>query len=128
MKKQDLPLSPHLQIYKPQITSILSITHRITGFSLNFSLLIFVIGLLCITLGEEYYLFFKYLLNTIPVKIILYFTILGFSFHLLNGLRHIFWDFGFFLENKSSAVLGYLILFFSLIISTMISVYSGLFI
>ncbi|MEE2695362.1 MAG: succinate dehydrogenase, cytochrome b556 subunit [Pseudomonadota bacterium] len=127
MKKQDLPLSPHLQIYKPQITSVLSIAHRITGFALNFTLLIFVIGLLSITLGEEYYFLFKFLINTIPAKIVLYLSILGFSYHLLNGFRHFFWDFGLFLEKKSSTILGYVILVLSLIISAIISICSGLF-
>ena len=46
MSKQDLPLSPHLQIYKPQITSVLSIMHRITGFSLAFIVILFILGLL----------------------------------------------------------------------------------
>ena len=66
MKKEDLPISPHLQIYKPQITSLLSISHRVTGFALNFSLIILVSGLLCITLGEVYFLLFIEILNTIP--------------------------------------------------------------
>ena len=55
MSKQDLPLSPHLQIYKPQITSVLSIMHRITGFSLAFVVILFVLGLLAVALGEGYY-------------------------------------------------------------------------
>ena len=127
MKKEDLPISPHLQIYKPQITSLLSISHRVTGFSLNFSLIILVSGLLCITLGEVYFLLFIEILNTIPLKIILFLTLLGFSYHLLNGIRHIFWDFGFFLENRSSAILGYIVIIFSLISSVSFSILIGLF-
>ncbi len=127
MKKQDLPLSPHLQIYKPQITSLLSISHRITGFALNFSLTILVIGLFCIALGETYFIYFIGILNTIPLKIILFITILGFTYHLLNGLRHILWDFGLFLENKSSTILGYLVIFFSVLSSILISTLIGLF-
>ena len=96
MKKQDLPLSPHLQIYKPQITSILSISHRITGFSLNFSIVIMVYGLFSLSLGEKYFNFFLVFVNSIPIKVILFLTILGFLYHLLNGIRHILWDFGFF--------------------------------
>ena len=127
MKKEDLPISPHLQIYKPQITSLLSISHRVTGFSLNFSLIILVSGLLCITLGEVYFLLFIEILNTIPLKIILFLTLLGFSYHLLNGIRHIFWDFGFFLENRSSAIFGYIVIIFSLISSVSFSILIGLF-
>lgn len=127
MKKDDLPISPHLQIYKPQITSLLSISHRVTGFALNFSLIILVSGLLCITLGEVYFLLFIEILNTIPLKIILFLTLLGFSYHLLNGIRHIFWDFGFFLENRSSAIFGYVVIIFSLISSVSFSILIGLF-
>ena len=127
MKKEDLPISPHLQIYKPQITSLLSISHRVTGFALNFSLIILVSGLLCITLGEVYFLLFIEILNTVPLKIILFLTLLGFSYHLLNGIRHIFWDFGFFLENRSSAIFGYIVIIFSLISSVSFSILIGLF-
>ena len=127
MKKQDLPLSPHLQIYKPQITSLLSITHRISGVALNFSLLILVFGLLCITLGESYFLLFVSFLSSFPVKILIFFTILGFSYHFLNGIRHIIWDFGFLLGNKSSAVFGYIIIVISITSSILITKVIGLF-
>ncbi len=127
MKKEDLPISPHLQIYKPQITSLLSISHRVTGFALNLSLIILVSGLLCITLGEAYFLFFIKILSTIPLKIVLFLTLLGFSYHLLNGIRHIFWDFGFFLENRSSAIFGYFVIILSLISSVSFSILIGLF-
>ena len=127
MKKENLPLSPHLQIYKPQVTSILSISHRVSGFALNFSLIILVFGLLCTALGEEYYNFFIFIIKSFPSKIIIFLTILGFSYHLFNGIRHIIWDFGFFLENKSSAIFGYLIIFLALVSSVIICYMVGLF-
>lgn len=127
MKKENLPLSPHLQIYKPQITSVLSISHRITGFALNFSLIILVLGLLSIALGEIYFLFYIEVLKTVPLRIIFFLTILGFSYHFLNGIRHIFWDFGFFLEIRSSAILGYLIVLLTFIFGTSLSIFLGLF-
>ena len=127
MKKQDLPLSPHLQIYKPQITSLLSISHRISGVALNFSLVITVFGLLCVTLGESYFLLFISLISSFPVKIIIFLTILGFLYHFLNGVRHIIWDFGFLLGNKSSAIFGYIIIAISFFSSILISKLMGLF-
>ena len=63
MKKKDLPLSPHLQIYKPQITSVLSIAHRITGFCLNFLLIFITVWIGCLALGEIYYEFIIKLFN-----------------------------------------------------------------
>ena len=127
MTKKQLPLSPHLQIYKPQITSILSITHRITGFALNFSLIVLVIGLLCISSGEIYYLIYMSILKTLPLKIIFFLTILGFTYHLLNGFRHILWDFGLFLENRSASVFGFFIVILSLLSSVYFSIVLGLF-
>ena len=127
MKKQDLPLSPHLQIYKPQITSLLSISHRISGVALNFVLVILVLGLLCITLGESYFELLISLINSFPIKIIIFLAILGFSYHFLNGIRHIIWDFGFLLGNRSSAIFGYFIIVTSFISSIFISRLLGLF-
>ncbi|MFL2661020.1 MAG: succinate dehydrogenase, cytochrome b556 subunit [Alphaproteobacteria bacterium] len=127
MKKKELPLSPHLQIYKPQITSILSITHRITGFALNFSLVVFVIGLLSISSGEKYYSIYLSILKTLPFKIVFFLTILGFTYHLLNGFRHILWDFGLFLENRSASIFGYIIIILSLISSIYVALILGLF-
>ena len=121
MKKNPLPISPHLQIYKPQITSVLSITHRITGFCLNLSLIFLILWLFSFSLGETSYNSFIDFLNTIPAKVIIFFSILGFFYHMLNGIRHMIWDLGFFLENKSSAILGYVVIFFSLIISLFVS-------
>ena len=127
MKKQDLPLSPHLQIYKPQITSLLSISHRISGVALNFVLLILVLGLLCITLGESYFELLISLITSFPIKIIIFLAILGFSYHFLNGIRHIIWDFGFLLGIRSSAIFGYFIIATSIISSIFISRLLGLF-
>ena len=127
MKKNNLPISPHLQIYKPQITSILSISHRITGVALNFSLIIIVLGLFCLTLGEKYFTYFILIMSSIPLKIIMFLTILGFCYHFLNGIRHIIWDFGLFLENKSSAILGYLVVALSMISSVAIALVLELF-
>ncbi len=127
MKKDNLPLSPHLQIYKPQMTSLLSISHRISGFALNLSLILSVFGLLSLSLGENYYDLFIFLINSYPLKISIFLTILGFSYHLFNGIRHIIWDLGFFLENRSSAIFGYLIICFAFVSSIFISVYIGLF-
>ena len=127
MKKQDLPLSPHLQIYKPQITSLLSISHRISGVALNFVLVIVVLGLLCITLGESYFELLISFINSFPIKIIIFLAILGFSYHFLNGIRHIIWDFGFLLGNRSSAIFGYFIIATSIISSIFISRLLGVF-
>ncbi len=117
MKKQNLPLSPHLQIYKPQITSILSITHRITGFFLGILILILIFALFTLSLGEYHYNFFMALFTSYPLKIIFYPIIFGFSYHMLNGFRHILWDFGFLLSNRAAELSGFVVVLLSLAIS-----------
>ena len=117
MKKTDLPLSPHLQIYKPQITSVLSIGHRISGFFLNFFLLFLSLWVSSLALGEFYYNLFLQFSSFFLIKLLLSLGLLGFTYHALNGIRHIFWDFGFFLDKLSSSIFGIIIVFFSVGIS-----------
>ena len=117
MKKTELPISPHLQIYKPQITSVLSIGHRISGFCLNFFLLFIGLWVFSLALGETYYVLFLKLSSFFLIKFLLSIGLLGFTYHALNGVRHIFWDFGFFLDKISSSIFGIIIVLFSIGIS-----------
>jgi succinate dehydrogenase / fumarate reductase cytochrome b subunit len=98
MEKSQRPLSPHLQIYRPQLTSVLSITHRATGIALVLGTLVLVYWLLAAASGAAAYASAQQLLGSWPGRIVL----LGFSFalffHLCNGIRHLFWDAGYGLE------------------------------
>ncbi len=125
--KKNLPISPHLQIYKPQITSLLSITHRITGFGLNLALILLSLWIISFGLGRDVYENFVTIFETIFVKIVVYFIVLGISYHALNGIRHILWDFGFMISNKAALVSGLVIIFTSVILSFLISNFIGLF-
>lgn len=125
--KKNLPISPHLQIYKPQITSLLSITHRITGFGLNLALILLSLWIISFGLGSDVYANFVTIFETIFVKIVVYFIVLGISYHALNGIRHILWDFGFMISNKAALVSGLVIILASVILSFLISNFIGLF-
>ena len=125
--KKNLPISPHLQIYKPQITSLLSITHRITGFGLNLALILLSLWIISFGLGSDVYANFVSIFETIFVKIVVYFIVLGISYHALNGIRHILWDFGFMISNKAALVSGLVIILTSVILSFLISNFIGLF-
>ena len=125
--KKNLPISPHLQIYKPQITSLLSITHRITGFGLNLALILLSLWIISFGLGSDVYANFVTIFETIFVKIVVYFIVLGISYHALNGIRHILWDFGFMISNKAALVSGLVIIFTSVILSFLVSNFIGLF-
>ena len=94
MKNTTRPLSPHLQIYRPQITSVLSIAHRGTGIVLAAGALLLVYWLNALAAGAEAFDHLRRLMEAWYGQAIL----LGFSFslfyHLCNGVRHLFWDAG----------------------------------
>ena len=127
MKKSELPISPHLQIYKPQITSILSITHRITGVCLNFLIIFVSLWLLSLSLGENIYNYFIEFSNTIFMKLVMSISIFGLSYHAMNGIRHIFWDFGFFLSNSSALITGIIVVSLTFMLSVLLIYKLGLF-
>ena len=106
MEMRQRPLSPHLQIYRPQLTSVLSITHRATGIVLVAGTLVLVYWLICAASGAEAYASAQALLGSWIGRIVL----LGFSFslffHLCNGIRHLFWDVGLGFELKTTYASG----------------------
>ena len=95
MNGSNRPLSPHLQVYKPQLTSVLSITHRATGIALSLGTIFFICWLIAVASGEKYYSVFQYIMTEWYGMVIL----LGFTwalfYHLFNGIRHLFWDAGY---------------------------------
>ena len=111
------PLSPHLQVYKPQLTSILSISHRIAGILLSGVSIILPIGLYFFSFGENVFTDFLSFFNHYLFKILLIFIIFILSYHLLNGIRHLFWDLGIGLEIRESYISGYLVIFLSIAIT-----------
>nr|YP_010048585.1 succinate dehydrogenase subunit 3 [Myurella julacea]QPK76939.1 succinate dehydrogenase subunit 3 [Myurella julacea] len=114
--KINRPLSPHLTIYKPQLTSTLSIFHRISGAFLAimvFSSILFLkIGDLNLTSYYLYrYAFFftSYFYWLIPS--VVNFSLLALCYHMSNGIRHLLWDLGFFLELSKVYTSGIIMLF-----------------
>jgi len=105
--KDRRPLSPHLQIYKPQLTSSLSIFHRIAGVVLSFGLIIFVAWLAALAGGPESYSSFTLCAQSNFGQVILFGLTLAFFFHLCCGIRHLFWDAGLFLDLKGAYKTGY---------------------
>ena len=112
--KEILPISPHLQIYKPQLTSVLSIAHRITGFCLSLTLPLYLVWLGCIFLGSNIYEIFVHFCSNKMVSIIFVLMTYGFSYHMLNGIRHLLWDLGYGLSIKFSSISAVLIIFLSI--------------
>lgn len=98
-----MPLSPHLTIYKPQLTSMLSILHRITGFALYVGTIVMVWWLVLVV--YDYDFLSEYLLDHPLGLVVVYGWSWMLFYHLLNGIRHLMWDMGHGLEmpcvNKS---------------------------
>ena len=115
--KNKRPLSHHLQIYKPQLTSVLSITHRFTGVVLSLFSILIPFSLVFISFGSDYYQLFLQILDHIIIKIILIGTVFSLAFHLSNGVRHLFWDMGLGLSIKDSYMSGYLVILLSLVLT-----------
>jgi succinate dehydrogenase / fumarate reductase cytochrome b subunit len=89
------PLSPHLQVYKPQITSVLSILHRVTGAALAVGTLLVVYWLAAIAGGEESFNTANAIFGSWFGRLMLFGWSWALFYHLANGIRHLVWDAGF---------------------------------
>jgi succinate dehydrogenase / fumarate reductase cytochrome b subunit len=94
MRQAGRPLSPHLQIYKPQITSVLSIAHRITGVALSVGTLLLVWWLLAAAAGPAAYAQAQAFIGSWLGILLLIGWAYALFFHLCNGIRHLVWDAG----------------------------------
>jgi len=111
------PLSPHLQIYRWHISSLLSITHRISGVINLFSLILIFFWLIALSLGESNYELFLLAINSFIGKFILIGFTWSMSFHILSGIRHLVWDMGYGFEIKTANISGIIVIISSLILT-----------
>jgi len=111
------PLSPHLQIYRWHISSLLSITHRISGVINLFSLILIFSWILVLSLGENNYESFLLVINSFIGNFFLIGFTWSMSFHLLSGIRHLIWDFGYGFEIKTANISGIIVIISSLILT-----------
>jgi len=108
------PLSPHLQIYRWNISSVLSITHRISGVINLLALILIFFWLLVLSFGENNYELFLLTINSFLGKFILIGFTWSMSFHLLSGIRHLVWDLGYGFEIKTANISGIIVIISSL--------------
>jgi len=118
--KENNPLSPHIQIYNWHISSLISISHRITGI-IN----IILITLICLwtallLLGDINYELIQKFFETFFGKFLIMGTVWSFSFQILSEIRHLFWDLGLGFELKTSKITGLLVIFGSFILTIFI--------
>lgn len=88
------PISPHLQIYRPQLTSVTSILHRVSGIFLSVGLLALVWWLCAIASGRDAYVAVQSAGGSMLGQFLLFSWTAAFFYHLLNGIRHLAWDAG----------------------------------
>jgi len=117
MNDSNNPLSPHLQIYRWQISSLLSIAHRISGIINLLALVLIFFWLMLLSFGESNYELFLLIINSFFGKFILIGFTWSMSFHLLSGARHLAWDLGYGFEIKTANISGIVVIISSLIMT-----------
>lgn len=114
------PLSPHLSVYKPSITMMMSIFHRVTGAALFFGTVLIVALLVALAAGKDAYGLVQGLYSSWFGKLVM----LGYSWalfhHMLGGLRHLIWDTGAMLEREIRMKLAWATLLGSLALTAFV--------
>ncbi|MFT6332414.1 MAG: succinate dehydrogenase / fumarate reductase cytochrome b subunit [Lentimonas sp.] len=124
------PLSPHIQIYKPQIGSLTSILHRLTGIFLYLGVIVIAWAIVHYTYESEIVISGQsgqIACDCLVTKYILKAVVIAWSFalyyHLCNGIRHLFWDIGKGFDKKTASRNGVLVLLTSTILTTASALY-----
>ena len=115
--KENNPLSPHIQIYNWHISSLISISHRITGIINIILITIICLWTALLLLGDINYELIQKFFETFFGKFLIMGTVWSFSFQILSEIRHLFWDLGLGFELKTSKITGLLVIFGSFILT-----------
>ena len=117
MDPAERPLSPHLQIYRPQLTSVISIFHRLSGIGLGVGTLILAYWLIAVAAGPGPFNFAQGLIGSWLGTILLVGWTFGLTFHLCNGIRHLFWDAGYGYEMETVYRSGWLVVITAILLT-----------
>ncbi len=109
MTTGERPLSPHLMIYRPQLTSVLSITHRLTGVALVAGTALLTWWLVAAALGPGAFEVVQAVLGHWLGRLVLLGWTYALFYHLCNGIRHLFWDAGYGFELPTLYATGWLV-------------------
>ena len=104
------PLSPHLQVYRPQLTSVLSISHRASGMALTTGTIILALWLISVASGPETFAVMASIVGHPLGQFVLFGYSVALFYHACNGIRHLSWDFGFGLTIPDVYRSGYVVL------------------
>ena len=120
------PLSPHIQIYNWHISSLVSISHRITGVINILALTLICFWVWMLLLGSESYQVVFNFLNSFFGKLFIISFVWSYSFQILSEIRHWFWDLGYGFELKTSRITGILVILGSIVITAALYSMRGL--
>ena len=114
------PLSPHIQVYRWHVSSLVSISHRITGIINILAITAICFWIFFLLLGESNYEFIKLFLQSIFGKFIILGLTWSFSFQILSEIRHLIMDLGYGFELQATKISGLLVIFGSIILTILI--------
>ena len=114
------PLSPHIQIYSWNISSLISISHRVVGVVNIVILTLVCLWIALLLLGEVNYEYIKFFLQSFFGKFLIVGIIWSFTFQILSEIRHLFWDLGYGFELKTSKISGLIVIFGSFVLTILI--------
>jgi len=117
MASGNRPLSPHLQVYRPQITSLLSILHRLTGVAMIGGAVMFTYWIAAATYGPEAFDRAQAVLGSWFGRLVLFGMALSLFYHLGNGVRHMAWDIGWGYEMPKLVASGWAVVVFSIVMT-----------
>ena len=118
--KDNNPLSPHIQIYTWHISSLISISHRITGVINIIALTFISFWITSMLFGNTTYQLVQNILNSFFGKFLIIGISWSFSFQILSEIRHLFWDIGYGFELKTSKITGLIVIFGSFVLTILI--------
>lgn len=123
--KRVRPLSPNIQIYRPQLTSVLSIINRITGVVMSVFAVLLVVWMTAAAAGPQAYSRFHLLIGSWFGQAMLLAFTLAFFIHLCGGIRHLLWDAGYGFELRTIYASGWTVVFASVVLTAIAWIASG---
>ena len=117
MSLSKVPLSPHLQVYRLPLVALVSISHRLCGVINGLGYALFIIFLISIATGYETYKISYIILTSTIGKILVSLWIFSLYLHMSNGVRHLFWDFGYGFSGNSPLISSFIVLASSIILT-----------
>ena len=114
------PLSPHLQVYRPHVTSVLSFLHRGTGLFLVLGTLMISYWVIALALGHNIFAIYQAWLGSLMGKVLLVFWSFSLFYHWANGIRHLLWDIGWGYDIDRVYMTGWIVVSVSVILTSLL--------